>query len=102
MCLASVSGIVTGTRRSAATLAISSPVPIGGSTGFVFWGRAGGYLPSLSINYINKSKDMEKRLQQLCYIKMKISYDLGFITTESLWQRYDAITFFIYLCISLY
>ena len=67
-----------------------------------FWGRAGGYLPSLSINYISKSKDMEKRLQQLYYIKMKISYDLGFITTESLWQRYDAITFFIYLCISLY
>ena len=50
----------------------------------------------------DKSKDMEKRLQQLYYIKMKISYDLGFITTESLWQRYDAITFFIYLCISLY
>ena len=25
------------------------------------------------------SKDMEKRLPQLCYIKMKISYDLGFI-----------------------
>ena len=38
----------------------------------------GGYLPSLSINYIGMSKDMGKRLPQL-YYKMKISYDLGFI-----------------------
>ena len=38
-----------------------------------------GYLPSLSINYVAMSKDMEKRLPQLYYIKMKISYDLGFI-----------------------
>ena len=37
-----------------------------------------GYLPSLSINYVATSKDMEKRLPQLYYIKMKISYDLGF------------------------
>ena len=40
----------------------------------------GGYLPSLSINYVAMSKDMEKRLPQLYYIKMKISFDLGFIT----------------------
>ena len=46
---------------------------------WIFWGGR-GYLPSLSINYIKKSKDMEKRLQKLYYIKMKISYDLGFIT----------------------
>ena len=39
----------------------------------------GGYLPSLSINYVGMSKDIEKRLPQLYYIKMKISYDLGFI-----------------------
>ena len=38
-----------------------------------------GYLPSLSINYVAMSKDMEKRLPQLYYIKMKTSYDLGFI-----------------------
>ena len=38
----------------------------------------GGYLPSLSINYVGMSKDMGKRLPQL-YYKMKISYDLGFI-----------------------
>ena len=43
---------------------------------WIFWG---GYLPSLSINYVAKTKDMEKRLPQLYYIKMKISYDLGFI-----------------------
>ena len=40
---------------------------------------SGGYLPRLCINYIGKSKDMEKRLPQLYYIKMKLSYDLGFI-----------------------
>ena len=38
-----------------------------------------GYLPSLSINYVAMSKDIGKRLPQLYYIKMKISYDLGFI-----------------------
>ena len=32
-----------------------------------------------SINYVGMSKDMGKRLPQLYYIKMKISYDLGFI-----------------------
>ena len=39
----------------------------------------GGYVPSLSINYVGVSTDMGKRLPQLYYIKMKISYDLGFI-----------------------
>ena len=43
---------------------------------WIFWGW---YLPTLSINYVGMSKDMEKRLPQLYYIKMKISYDLGFI-----------------------
>ena len=43
------------------------------------WIFLGGYLPSLSLNYVSMSKDMEKRLPQLYYIKMKISYDLGFI-----------------------
>jgi len=43
---------------------------------WVFWGE---YLPSLSINHVGMSKDMGKRLPQLYYIKMKISYDLGFI-----------------------
>ena len=38
-----------------------------------------GYLPSLSINYVTMSKDREKGLPQLYSIKMKISYDLGFI-----------------------
>ena len=37
-----------------------------------------GYLPGLRINYVAMSKDMRKRLPQLYYIKMKISYDLGF------------------------
>ena len=43
------------------------------------WIFLGGYLPSLSINYVAMSKDMEKRFPQLYYIKMKNSYDLGFI-----------------------
>ena len=43
---------------------------------WIFWG---GYLPRLSINYVDMSKDMGKRLPQLHYIMMKISYDLGFI-----------------------
>ena len=38
----------------------------------------GGYLPRLSINYVGMSKDMGKRLPQLYYIKIKISFDLGF------------------------
>ena len=37
---------------------------------WIFWGW---YLPSLSINYVGMSKDIEKRLPQLYYIKMKIS-----------------------------
>ena len=49
------------------------------------------------------SKDTGKRLPQLYYIKMEISYDLGFLLqSESPWERNDAITFFIYLCVSLY
>ena len=45
---------------------------------------------------------MEKRLPHLYYIKMEISYDLGLLQLESPWQRNDAITFFIYRCVSLY
>ena len=43
------------------------------------WIFLGGYLPSLSINYVAMSKDMGKSLPQLYYTKMKMSYDLGFI-----------------------
>ena len=43
------------------------------------WSSLGGHLPSLSINYVGISKDMGKRLPQLYYVKMKFSYDLGFI-----------------------
>ena len=43
------------------------------------WNFLAGYLPRLSLNYVGMSTDMEKRLPQLYYIKMKISYDLGFI-----------------------
>ena len=43
------------------------------------WIFLGRYLPRLSINYVGMSKDMGKRLPQLYYIMMKISYDFGFI-----------------------
>ena len=43
------------------------------------WMFLGGYLPSLSINFIGMSKDIGKRLSKQYYIKMKISYNLGFI-----------------------
>ena len=66
------------------------------------WIFLGGYLPSLSINYVAKSKDREKRLPQLYYIKMKFLMIWVLSQSESRWQRNDAITFFIYLCVSLY
>ena len=43
------------------------------------WIFLGWYLVSLSINYVGMNKDMEKKLPQLYYIKMKIFYDLGLI-----------------------
>ena len=58
------------------------------------WIFQGGYLPSLSINYVGTSKDMGKRLTQLYYIKMKISLIGILLQSESPWQRNDAITFF--------
>ena len=36
---------------------------------WIFWGW---YLPTLSINYVGMSKDMEKRLPQLYYKKIKV------------------------------
>ena len=45
---------------------------------------------------------MGKRLPQLYYIKMKISYDLGFVAIGVAMATNDAITFFIYRCVSLY
>ena len=41
-----------------------------------FWGLIP---PKFEHYYVDMSKDMEKRLPQLYYIKTKISYDLGFI-----------------------
>ena len=48
------------------------------------------------------SKDMEKRFPQLYYIEMKILLIWVLLQSESPWQRNDAITFFIYLCLSLH
>ena len=65
----------------------------------IFWGW---YLPTLSINYVGMSKDMEKSLPQLYYIKKKISYDLGFIAIgvamATLWRHY---VFHLSLCFSV-
>ena len=66
---------------------------------WIFWGV---FLPSFSINYVAISNDMGKRLPQLYYIKMKISYDLDFIAIGVTIATNDAVTFFIYLCVSLY
>ena len=44
-----------------------------GNLRWLDWIFLGGYLPSLSFNYVGMSKDMEKWLPQLYYIKMKIS-----------------------------
>ena len=67
-----------------------------------FWGGGGGYLLSLSINYVAMSKDMEKRFPQLYYVKMKISYDVGFYCIRS---RHGNVTMplrflfiFVFLC----
>ena len=45
---------------------------------------------------------MGKRLPQLYYIKLKISLIGILLQSEWPWQRNDAVTFFIYLCVSLY
>ena len=66
------------------------------------WIFLGGYLPSLGINYVAMNKDMEKRFPQLYYIKMKILMVWVLLQSESPWQHNDTITFFIYLCVSLY
>ena len=62
----------------------------------------GGYFPSLSINLVGMSKDMGRRLPQLCHIKIKFLIIWVLLQSESPWERNDAITFFIYLCVSLY
>ena len=46
------------------------------------WIFQGGYLPSLNVNYVGVSRDMEEKLPQLYYIKMKLSYDLGFLASR--------------------
>ena len=66
---------------------------------WIFWGWQ---LPSLSINYVGMSKHMEERLPPLYYIKMKISYDLGFIPVgvamATQWRHY---VFHLSLCFSV-
>ena len=71
---------------------------------WLFWGGGGvgGYLPSLSINYVDMSKDMGKRLPQLYYIRMRICYDLGFIAVGvamATLRRHDV--FYLSLCFSV-
>ena len=66
------------------------------------WIFLGGYLPSLSIHYVAMSKDMEKRLPQLYCVKMKISYDLGFITIGVAMATYRRhCVFYLSLCFSV-
>ena len=66
-------------KRALGTRLGKSQVEEGTYLRWLDWIFLGRYLPSLSLNYVGMSKDIEKRLPQLYYIKMKISYDLGFI-----------------------
>ena len=62
----------------------------------------GVYLPGLSINYVGMNNDMGKRLLQLYYIKMKISYDLRFIAIgvviATLTTPLHFLLIFVFLC----
>ena len=58
---------------------------------WIFWGG----IPS------SLSKDMGKRLPQLYHIKIKFRMIWVLLQSESPWQCNDAITFFIYLSVSL-
>ena len=66
----------------------------------------GEYFPSLSINHVAMSKDMEKRFPHLYYIKMKISYDVGFIAigVAMATSRRQLFFFFIFvfLCTNVF
>ena len=74
-CVANISKKIMSTLAQVRIILSHQPVELR----WLDWIFLGGYLPSLSLNYVGMSKDMEKRLPQLYYIKMKISYDLGFI-----------------------
>ena len=70
------------------------------------WIFLGGYLLSLSINYVAISIDMEKRFPKLYYIKTKISYDLVFFCNRS---RHGNVTtplrflfIFVFLCTRIF
>ena len=71
--------IVIQSSHKLTTVTSTQGCPKNSQLRWLDWIFLGGYLPSLSINYVGMSKDKKKRLPQLYYIKMKISYDLGFI-----------------------
>ena len=62
----------------------------------------GGYLPSLSINYVGMSKDMEKGYHNCIIQRWKFLMIWVLLQSESPWQRNDAFTLFTYLGVSLY
>jgi len=66
------------------------------------WIFLGEYLPSLSINYVAKSKDMGKNYTTVLYKDENFLWVWVLLQSESPWQSNDDITFFIYLCVSLY
>ena len=65
-----------------------------------------GIPPKFSINYVCMSKDVEKKLPQLYYIKMKISYDMGFFCNRS--RHGNVLTplrflfIFVFLCAGVF
>ena len=68
-------------------------------TGMVWLSFLGGILPHFFFVGINKC--IRKRLPQL-YIRWKFFMIHVLLTWEFFWQRNDAITFFIFICISRY
>ena len=67
------------------------------------WIFQGGYPPSLNVNYVGVSRVMEKKVTTAVSYKDKTFLMIWvFLQSELPQQRNDAITFFIYLGVSLY
>ena len=65
------------------------------------WLFEGVYFPPLSIFFVGINKCIRKSLPQL-YVRWKFCMIHVLLTWELFWQHNDAITFFIFICISRY
>ena len=64
-----------------------------------FWGR--GYLPSLSINYIKKSKDMEKKVTTTILYKDENFFVPGFYYNRSRYGNVMTPLLFLFIFVFL-